>query len=101
MRSNGIFISASAQITFCTLDEVLRPQIFSMQFLPNSAVSPPHPEERCEAPRLEGWGGPMVRDALRAPHHEAGRDRTRCGLNCQSNLRASSGSMIGMPSRIG
>ena len=34
MRSNGSFISASAQITFCTLDEVLRPQIFSMRFVP-------------------------------------------------------------------
>ena len=26
--------------------------------------------------RLEGWGGPMVRDgASRPPHHEAGRGR--------------------------
>ena len=38
MRSNGSFISASAQITFCTFDEVLRPQIFSMRFAPNSAL---------------------------------------------------------------
>ena len=35
---------------------------------------PPHPEERSEGPRLEGWGGPMLRDAsLRdAPQHEGG-----------------------------
>ncbi len=25
-------------------------------------LSPPHPEELREAQRLEGWGGPMVRD---------------------------------------
>src|SRR5215510_4506537 len=29
MRSNGTFISPSAQMTFCTFDEVLRPQILS------------------------------------------------------------------------
>jgi hypothetical protein len=34
MRSNGNFISPSAQRTFCTFDELLRPQIFSMLFLP-------------------------------------------------------------------
>src|SRR4051812_29378437 len=39
MRSNGSFISASAQITFCTFDEVLRPQIFSMPFLQKISVA--------------------------------------------------------------
>src|SRR5262249_16925379 len=42
------------------------------------ALTPPHPEEHWEAMGLEGWGGhrggPMVRDALHAPHHEAGKE---------------------------
>ena len=39
-----------------------------------TALSRPHPEERSEGSRLEGWAtGHMVRDALlrNAPHHEA------------------------------
>src|SRR5262245_48748035 len=45
MRSNGSFISASAQITFCTLEDVLRPQIFSIGKTPlasQSAFQPPN-----------------------------------------------------------
>jgi 4-hydroxyphenylacetate 3-monooxygenase len=42
----------------------------------SGSFTPPHPEERSERARLEGWGGLMVRDARlrRAPHHEAERD---------------------------
>ena len=46
----------------------------------NSGLFPPHPEEPAKGGRLEGWGGPLVRDAsLRdAPHHE-GRDSSVVG----------------------
>jgi hypothetical protein len=37
MRSNGTWISSNAQITFCTFDDVLRPQTFNM-FFPSPIV---------------------------------------------------------------
>jgi hypothetical protein len=38
MRSTGRPISVTAHITFWTFDDVLRPQTFSMRFLPDAPV---------------------------------------------------------------
>jgi hypothetical protein len=62
MRSNGICISPSAQITFCTLDEVLRPQTFSIVVSPGLELLCPaqagHPvsvELRASPIAIEDW----------------------------------------------
>src|SRR4051812_15335092 len=97
MRSHGNFNSLTAHIAFCTLDEVLRPHIFIAfsRFVRGVLLSvmaglvPATPLRRAPYP--------PKRDA----RHKAGHNEREMGNAPQSSLRASSGSMIGMPSRIG
>ena len=71
MRWCGSPISPTAHITFCTFAEVFRPQILITESYSNEALLSVHLSPRKERERV------------------------------QSSRRASSGSMIGMPSRIG
>src|SRR3954453_8660820 len=63
----------------------------------------PHPEGRCEAPRLEGWPNTMVlRDAaLRAaPQHEGLQRSTRLGKQRQLPRRVVAPALVGERRRI-
>src|SRR5262245_32514887 len=73
MRSNGIFISARAQITFCTFDEVLRPQTFSIRPSSRSSL-------QAEQHTIHPEGGQQVglaHDDKAQPHEVHGHEHAQ------------------------